>query len=435
MDTNEIKGEAARQGQWLRDEAMLCARRVVRSDFQTEHATDAEREALASAEHPINDPMVQDFVAWRRSLLWVSAVFIVLYAGLQVVGYKTFEEQMKPAWDAMFDAQAGKLGEFANFRQDQMPGREAFYKTQIKAFGEGNAEIIDGVEGIMLASVVLAAVCVVIAAKKWQSVSLSRKWSRIGWLIMFGVPMLVLMLPITSLMSFDHIQDKALREAQKMGMGTVFALGAFITIAPKAIALFPGIIRSSMSLKTLIPESATPGWIAAIMAPFYAIFLVLIVSVINQIHGDLLLVGGLVCFMIGPLVYVWKGEDMVRPHTPQETTTIVAGVRKQAALFTVIGTILLSIFILRLPMFSATDAIEFMAGVVGNVLLMTVVAADLILALLYLSYRQNRAFAGTELEASLDQKFQSLAEVGFTQIRVPGPASSSAGTSSTKSPD
>jgi len=421
MDTNEIKGQAARQSKWLRDEMLLCLRRVIRSDFQTEHATDIEREALASADEPILNPMVQDFVAWRRSVLWIAALLLACYAVFEVLSYKTFEQQMEPTWSAQYDAQKQAIEQqFGDWQPPEMISKSDFIDQELKAFGADNAEIIDGFEAVLTSSVVVAAVMVVIAAMRWRSVRTSRKWSRIGWLVMFGAPMLLLMLPVTSMMNFDHIPDEQMREARKMMVGGNFAVMAFIVIAPKAIALFPGIIRSSMSLKTLVPESAAPGWIAAIMAPFYAVFLVLIVSVINQVHGDLLLVSGLACYMIGPLVFVWKAESMVRPHTAQETTTIVSSVRRQASLFTVIGTVLLAIFLVRLPMFSVMDALSFMAGVVGNVLLMTVVAADLILALLYYGYKQNRAFAGTELEASLDQKFNALAEVGFTRIRSIG---------------
>lgn len=51
-------------------------------------------------------------------------------------------------------------------------------------------------------------------------------------------------------------------------------------------------------------------------------------------------------------------------------------------------------------------------------LILTVVGADLILALLRQAFEQNRAFEGTSLQASLNTKFVALASVGLADIAV-----------------
>ncbi|MCC5786239.1 MAG: hypothetical protein JJU33_06020 [Phycisphaerales bacterium] len=422
-ESNERAGRQDR-AQAIREDIRLCLRRVARSDFQREKATDRERELLASSPEPITNELVQDFVAWRRSLLWVAAAFIALYAVLTIASFQTFEQVAASGVSYEdYREQAEAMPEWS--REGPVLSRtewEGRLREQVREnFGEENTDLINGILVVFAFAVVVAAVLTVLAARQWKSVRASRRWSRAAWLVMFGVPFLVSFLPITAMMDFEQISaDLQEQEQMRMLLGASFALGVFMTIAPKAIALFPGIIRSCISLKTLVPESATPGWIAALMAPLYAIFLLTLVSVMNQMQGDMLLIGGVLCLMAGPMIYVWKAEDVVRPHTPEETTTVLHGARKQASLLTLAGVVLIGAFIIELPNMTAIDALSFVAGLVGNVLLMTVVAADLIVALLYHSYRQSREFAGTEMEASLDLKYRALSEVGFTALRGRG---------------
>ena len=45
------------------------------------------------------------------------------------------------------------------------------------------------------------------------------------------------------------------------------------------------------------------------------LFLLTLVSVINQSQGDFFLVTGVICYMIGPMVYLVYARRLVRPHT------------------------------------------------------------------------------------------------------------------------
>ena len=45
-------------------------------------------------------------------------------------------------------------------------------------------------------------------------------------------------------------------------------------------------IRSSMTLKTLVPESPMTGWAAALVAPLYSIFLLVVFALVNQAYGN-----------------------------------------------------------------------------------------------------------------------------------------------------
>ena len=64
--------------------------------------------------------------------------------------------------------------------------------------------------------------------------------------------------------------------------------------------------------QTLLPEHAAPGWVAAIVGPLYAVFLVVMITILNQMTGNLVLVAGIVCLMIAPLVLVRAARELLR---------------------------------------------------------------------------------------------------------------------------
>ena len=287
----------------------------------------------------------------------------------------------------------------------------------VRAFGRDNIALIDSLEWLQILSLVVGTILAVAAAWRWRDVRLSRRLARWGFLIVFVTPFAIMALPLTSMMDFSHLNEAA-RQQLTGYFGMIFGLSVFLTVGPKAIALFPAIIRGSMTLKTLLPESATPGWAAAVLAPFYAIFLLLVVGMINQISGNFFLLAGVGCLMVAPLVYLKRAKEVLRPHTPEEAAVFVRGARRQVLFFNLTGGVLLVIFIIDLGFLDFGDALEFAIGIAGNVLLLTVVAADLILALLRAGYEQTKAFHGTGLHRSLDEKFAALAGTGLTDVRT-----------------
>ena len=111
-------------------------------------------------------------------------------------------------------------------------------------------------------------------------------------------------------------------------MGLFVGLRIFGLLGPRAIAPFPGVIRSAMTLKTMIPESPMPGWAAVVMAPLYSIFVLVAFALVNQVQGNLLLIIALLCMMLAPMVYVWWRKKVMRPHRPEEVSTSIGSVPK-----------------------------------------------------------------------------------------------------------
>ncbi len=426
MSTGNYQKLAAQYANALWAELSLCVRRVVQSDLQIEWATPAERTQLASISVPITHKLMQDFVAWRRSMLWVAAAFISTHAVLSFFAFQTVQEMLRPMLrpmlDEMYDIEfqltnseyQASLKRLRDTSPEVIP-REVYRQQQFQAIiGDRNAWVINGLGRILLASTVIAAGMVVFAASYWTNIRASRKWGRMSWLVLVGVPVIVSCLPMTGLMSFDESEEP---ELSRVIWGFVFALSTLLTIVPKAIAIFPGIIRSCITVKTLLPESAAPGWIAVIMAPLYAVLLLALVGVMNQFQSSVLLFGGVICYIVGSLIYLWSAKEVIRPHAAEQTLTVIRRIRWRSSLFTIVGTVLLLAYIASQPNFRWSDAAIFLSGVGGSVILMTVVASDLIVDLLHVGYQQSCGFSGTDLQAKLDEKYQMLAESGFTASR------------------
>lgn len=421
-------GEFAGRAMAFKDEAWLHIRRVLRGDFLTERATDAERARLASGRYPVTQPLAQDYAAWRKSVLWVAAVVMAIYACLELGTLKTVDSTMEEQTYKVLREQAKAHGVDLPSREDirerlkQVRNAEGATDAQILIPQTimKNAELLDGIVIIPKLAVVTGAFLMALAARSWADPRKSKKLSRLAWLIVFLTPFAITFLPITSMMDLDHIpkEPKGLHEQITKFVGPLFALQVFMMIGPKAIALFPGIIRSSMSLKTLLPESATPGWVMSIMGPMYALFLVVIMSTVNQVYGDILLIGGIMAFMVGSMIYALRAEKLVRPHTPEEVTSIVRNIRQQAAIANLVGAVLLGVFIFKIPELSFLDAFSFLAGVAATVLLLTIVASDFVVALMAKSFRQAQEFAGSAMESQLDSRYDALEAAQFTAIRA-----------------
>ncbi|MHC5010051.1 MAG: hypothetical protein ACYTG6_03755 [Planctomycetota bacterium] len=393
----------------LLEETKRAFWRLFRSDFQRVKATDDERKALAEAERPIENPMAQDYAAWRHSLLWVAGISL---AFLTILEFATFESQE----DQIRDLSVAAAREAGNRGYDDQAVEQQIRDT-VEAFGRDNLTTLDGLNIFLILPVLVGAVMAVLAALRWTDVRRSRRFARLAFLINFLTPFAVAVIPVTEMLNFGHLQP----QQRKMVIGLVgvnMGLSFFMLIGPRAIALFPAVIRSSMTLKTMLPESPMPGWAAALMAPLYSIFLLVVFTTVNQMYGNLWLLAGIACLMIGPLVYVWRGRDVLRPHTAEEVTKTVGAIRRISSNFTLAGAVLLGIFFLDLEFMDFGDYLKFFISLVGQFVLLTVVGSDFLLALLKAGHAQARALQESELEAPLEQRFEALSESGLTELRT-----------------
>jgi hypothetical protein len=346
-------------------------RRVAATDFRRERATEWERRRLAKA--GFTRPLVQNYAAWRSSLLYVAAALLLFSS---IWNLATFES-------------VGSAG----------TGQDAV---------QGDLSVVDGIGLTSEVFVLLGTLVVVGAAAAWPYLNLSRILARVGWLVMLGVPLLLALFPLASMVELRGQNPQALGLIRTF-LGVLFALKVFVTIGPRVLALIPGAIRAAMALKTLLPESRGLGWLVAIFAPLWAVLLLVLLATVNQFQGSILLVLGILFLLLSTVVLVAHARGLVLPCPPQQATRRVLLPRAIAAGLTGVGAILVLCAAFDLGGADiAGDVIAFGFGVIGSVLLMTVVASDAIVPLLRLNHAMRREFAEGPLREQFEARLDGL---------------------------
>jgi hypothetical protein len=339
--------------------------RVLKSDFSVVRATADEKRRLTAGADPVESPLAQDYASWRRSLLMICIL---------VLGISTF-----------------------------------FNITDIWAIlSSRDTHVIRKIQTALLflfqfGSVVLCA----LAAWNWGELRRSRSLARFAWLTQFVGPFLVFLAPLSLFI------DEGL---------VLFQLGlaAVVTLAPKIFGLFPGLIRCSLTVKTLLPETSAPGWLGIIIAPFYLLFLA--VGTIAAIQMSQLMLGiglGLLAAQMG--VVVWQARRLLHPCEQAQASSNVKAIKRTQLIFQIAGVSCIAIFLYRIGEFDwvwFNSLVLFVFSFVGNVTLLTVVMSDFMLGMIRQGQLQAEAFAGTPLSKSLAARLDDLASCGLTDLEA-----------------
>lgn len=394
------------------DLALRFVGRAASGDFQTHHAAEDERQLLAAAPQPVTDALAQDYVVWRRAALWVGGVLLALGALIAVVAHRSVAEQVAEAQMAAAGQQLGGVD------------LEQLVAQLTEGFGKRNLSIVDGLQEFLVVVKLAVATLALLAAWQWARIKRSRSLARWGWIVVVVLPLLVAAWPWSSSLDFTHLDDRnqlgqAVQQSKLVKQQVALAIAAVLmtTIAPKLIALFPGIIRSPLALKTLLPEAAAPGWLTVVFAPFLVGFLLLVVCLLNQVQGSWMLLGGIGALIFGPILYVRHAAELVRPHSGEEVGTVVGGIRRVAGTTTLVGIALLTLYLFDLDDVSWTTAIHMLLEAGGGIFLTMVVISDITLALLAYSQRLNATFQGSALRSQYEQRLQALTGAGLTDVQ------------------
>jgi hypothetical protein len=363
-------------------------RRIAASNLQKEKATDAERAALAQA--GLSDPIAQDYAVWRCAVLWAAAILLGIGFVLELIGHESLED--------------GDCG-----------------AQLVQLFGKDNLETLDTISLLSIMSAGAAAAFAGLAARGWKDLRYSRKMSRWGWLILFGVPLLIAIFPWARVLDFGHMDHAAAVKVRGL-LGMLLGLEMFMILGPKLVAIFPGVIRAAMTIKTLLHESAVPGYLTVIFAPVFMILVLMLFSALNQMYGDLNLLIGLACLICAAGVYVFRAKNLVRSHTLEEVETIIVGARKASGVFTAVGVVLLAIFMFGLEIVETVTVFQFFILAAGGLLLAMAVGGDFVIAILSGEHVQAKKFQSSEEIRAYESKIDSLATTGLTSFRDPKPA-------------
>ena len=340
--------------------------RVLKSDFSLIASTEDETKKLESGADKVESSLAQDYASWRRSMLMIC--ILVLF------------------FSTLFNIS----DIFVTLSQQDVHVVKKIQTVFIFFF--------------QLGSVLLCA----LAARKWVDLRKSRSLARFAWLLQFVGPFLIFLVPL----SFFVDDDMVLAQ---------LGLGAVLVLAPKIFGLFPGLIRCSLTVKTLLPETSTPGWLGIIIAPTYSLFLAL--ATITAIQASEFILGiGFALLAIGMTVVIFRAQQLLKATDQQDASDTVKGLKKRQMIFQISGIACIGVSVFfqveNIDFGFVNNLFLFVFSFIANVTLLTVVMSDFMLGMIRQGQLQAVAFSGTPLEKSLNQRLDDLAACGLTDLEA-----------------
>lgn len=341
--------------------------RIVRSDFTKIMTTRKESWSLAKEGIEESHHASLNYIAWRKSVLTLCACFLtfsVLSHGYQVVDSIVSEAQT--------------------------PG------------------ILKLIEILLFFVSVITLVICFSARLFWYRISISRLLARIAWYTHFCGPIIIFMIPFHKMFNINPDLQPA--------VGFVAA----ITIGGRVLGVAPGIVRCSLGLKTLLPETQLLGWLPAIVSPFQIMFFVIIAVIAIQTSQYLLSVGSLLLGISAAAVLI-NLRRIVAISTPQVASQNIASIRMFQVMFflagaSVVGYYIVTKFSIELDASSVWKFAKAMAPLIGNVLLLSVVMSDFMLGIVYSNTAPVVGEGDEDWSVRLGERLEQLSSYGMTSF-------------------
>jgi hypothetical protein len=363
--------------------------RAAQPKFGEGVAVDAERQVLASVGRE-----AQDYMAWRRSMLHVSVVLLAVSALFAVVNFGIESNQLEQ-------------------QRQQATGMDV--------------DMLMGLTFLLVAAKVVLAVMAFLAWKRWTDLPSSHRRGKLGWVIGFVVPFLVFLVPVRWWLHGGG----GLQPEQAMtlaGLEMVFGLMYFLMLLPSVLSLFIGAVRAALAVSRFMPESALPGWVASVAAPVFAMMLLAVFVLINQVSGNALLLIGFLCIFVNFMLYLRHGPRIARAHSRQEVEQSFGALRRQNYMLLGAGAALLLIALFTTKflgrslvgfgddvMFSVWRFIEMVFEFAGKSTFTALLFADLLVAVVRHSRTANLVFPA-DLAAPLDRRLGELDQAGIGSL-------------------
>jgi len=246
--------------------------------------------------------------------------------------------------------------------------------------------VLGGLGFLVVCLQVVLAFGVYTAFKRWGDWGRSRKILLVTWIIAFLAPFAVALFPARSVGGGNA--------NVALVWGLLGALSHVIALAPKVLALIPGLLRAAVSAKVLFPRSTAPGWLVTLTSPFYLLLLFVIMMLPYQLTGSPLLVLAMLCFLLGP-VWLWRsGTALAKPTSGDEAVAMVKKTRGVSIALNGAGALFLVVGVLTAEMgFDVLGVVKALVGIVANIFILSVVAIDVLVGGMTRAYETAQAQA------------------------------------------
>jgi hypothetical protein len=321
-------------------------RRSFGSNLQGVSCSSAEAAALNGAK--IETPVIQSYFAWRRSVM----IFVVLCTALSA-GLSTFrsihEADQKPeilaTLEAHLDASFGLALPTAS--SDEEEAREDDSASTVHETQTNFGLVSETIQVLSWYVLPLAALMVVLF---WTKFRFTHSLMATVFAFSFLFPMLLALCPWGWTYSEPHDPSVSIAEkkVEEFAYGIAYGAEYFLTLLPTVLALVPGVQRSCLRVKTLLPQSVLPGWFLVAAAPFYSLVLLVMFVAINQVASGPFFFIGMALLLLAPLIYPLRMDVLTRPLVSSEDYRSFGRVRALVGATTVIAGVCLLVFLMSL---------------------------------------------------------------------------------------
>ena len=251
--------------------------------------------------------------------------------------------------------------------------------------------VLGGLRFLVLCVNVALAFGVYAAYRRWTDWYRSRRVLLTLWALAFLAPFAVALFPLRSVAGGN---------AQiAMLFGLLGALEHVLGLAPKVLALIPGVLRAAVNAKLLFPRATAPGWLISLVSPFYLLLLFVIMMLPYQLSGSPLIVLAILAFLLAP-VWLWRsGALLARPTDFDTALALVRRTRGVSMMLNGAGALFLVLGVVTSDMsVNALDVLKLLLGVAANVFILSVVAMDLLCGAMIRAEQLGRALAPLEAD-------------------------------------
>ncbi len=350
------------------DEIIQVVTRFFSADLHALKRTESEERELNRAK--IESPAVRNYVAWRRSVL-----FLVIVPGFL---------------GALFYL-------ISSFSTEGLSG-----------FGT----LLAFLNAVATFAIPVTAL---IAALNYSRLRMTSRVMLLGALIAYATPLISAIFPLKWLVDDKSVGSGAATLGMKIFLSLTFAL----------IAMLGSLTRGGVRAKSLWPTLIVPGWIGLISAPLLVLagmgmFLFLVIQ-----SQNVLLIVGIVLWLAAPLLFVWRSDLLIQPLTRSKDLQALAQTRLYALIAAAVGVGFIIIFLFAAKAdgsstivgFSKSDSAvrawdpmlhAFWLDYVSRSLFLTVLFADLLLMMNISILKQQKSFGPTEENVEVEKQLDEF---------------------------
>lgn len=328
--------------------------RVFSSNLQGLQITDSERLQLSEFAALRDDPTMGGFLVWRRTVLMTGAFLIVLSS---IFG---FPHSMRMVAD---------------------PDVPAFIHFTNAA-------------GIILP--IGTAILVTMSFLSWKNYQRSRLLGRLTLIPAFLLPFAMGLVPGRWFVQTHY-------QVESLGWAGYAGLYYTISLVPLVISIFPAFLRSSIIMKSIIPESSLSGWIALIIAPFNALFFLIALILAVQIGNtpSVIMFGALT---IAPLLILAKVTSLIRPASLSEASELLESMKLKVLSCYGIAIAGAAWILSNHPDADAASVLHFLCKLGGSILIFKIIISDYFLGLIRFSFQSGESLSDSPLADSLRER-------------------------------